>query len=94
MRAPEALAALTARLRAGADGWFGGVLLSAIALTRLPEAMDFLVALIARDAREASAAIEAIGRTAPNAELRARVEKAVEQAGSPRLQQAFRQHLP
>ena len=94
MRAPEALAALTARLRAGADGWFGGVLLSAIALTRLPEAMDFLVALIARDAREASAAIEAIGRTEPNAELRARVEKAVEQAGSPRLQQAFRQHLP
>jgi len=94
MRAPEALAALTARLRAGADGWFGGVLLSAIALTRLPEAIDFLVALIARDAREAPAAIEAIGRTAPNAELRARVEKAVEQAGSPRLQQAFRQHFP
>jgi hypothetical protein len=94
LRTPEALAALTARLRAGADGWFGGVLLSAIALTRLPEAIDFLVALIARDAREAPAAIEAIGRTAPNAELRARVEKAVEQAGSPRLQQAFRQHLP
>jgi HEAT repeat protein len=94
LRTPEALAALTARLRAGVDGWFGGVLLSAIALTRLPEAMDFLVALIARDAREAPAAIEAIGRTAPNAELRARVEKAVEQAGSPRLQQAFRQHFP
>jgi hypothetical protein len=56
--------------------------------------MDFLVALIAQDAREAAAAIEAIGRTAPSAELRARVEKAVEQAGSPRLQQAFRQHLP
>jgi hypothetical protein len=98
MRAPEALAALTVRLRGGpnthSDGWFGGVLLSAIALTRLPEAMDFLVALIAQDAREAAAAIEAIGRTAPSAELRARVEKAVEQAGSPRLQQAFRQHLP
>ena len=94
MRAPEALAALTVRFRAGVDGWFGGVLLSAIALTRLPEAVDFLVALIAQDAREAPAAIEAIGRTAPNAELRARVEKAVEEAGSPRLVQAFRQHLP
>jgi hypothetical protein len=94
LRAPEALAALTVRFRAGVDGWFGGVVLSAIALTRLPEATDFLVALIAQDAREAPAAIEAIGRTAPNAELRARVEKAVEQAGSPRLQQAFRQHLP
>jgi hypothetical protein len=94
MRAPEALAALTARLRAGVDGWFGGVLLSSIALTRLPEAIDFLLALIAQDAREAPVAIEAIGRTAPNAEVRARVEKAVEQVVSPRLQQAFRQHLP
>ncbi len=94
LRAPEALAVLTARLRTGADAWFSGVLLSAIALTRLPEALDFLIALIEGDTRQAAAAIEAIGRIAPNAELRARVEKAVEQAGSPRLAQAFRQHLP
>ena len=94
MRTPEALGALLARLRAGADTWFGSVLLSAIALTRLPEALDFLIALIARDAFEAPSAIEAIGRIAPNTELRARVEQAVEQAGSPRLRQAFRQHLP
>jgi HEAT repeat protein len=94
MRSPEALAALLARLRAGADGWFTSVLLSAIALTRLPEALDFLIACIARDAREAPEAIEAIGRIAPSAELRARVEKAVEQADSMRLQQAFRQHFP
>jgi HEAT repeat protein len=98
MRTPEALTALIARLRAGADAhshsWFGSVLLSAIALTRLPEAMDFLVALIARDAREAPSAIEAISRIAPNPELRARVQQAVEQAGSPRLEQALRQHLP
>jgi hypothetical protein len=94
LRALEALAALTTRIRAGADGWFSGVLLSAIALTRLPEAMDFLLALIAGETRQAAAAIEAIGRIAPNDELRTRVEKAVEQAGSPRLQQAFREHLP
>lgn len=94
MRTPEALAALIERLRAGADAWFGSVLLSAIALTRLPEAIDFLLALIARDAREAPQAIEAIGRTAPNAELRARVQRAVEQTGSQRLEQALRQHLP
>ena len=94
MRTPEALAALIERLRAGADDWFGSVLLSAIALTRLPAAFDFLIALIARDAREAAAAIEAIGRIAPNAELRARVEQAVEQTGSQRLGQAFRKHLP
>jgi hypothetical protein len=94
LRTPEALAALIERLRAGADDWFGSVLLSAIALTRLPEAMDFLIALIARDAHEAVAAIEAIGRIAPSAELRARVEQAVEQTGSQRLGQAFRKHPP
>ena len=94
LRTPEALAALIERLHAGADDWFGSVLLSAIALTRLPEAMDFLIALIARDAHEAAVAIEAIGRTAPSAELRARVEQAVEQTGSQRLGQAFRKHLP
>ncbi|MGA3082170.1 MAG: HEAT repeat domain-containing protein [Terracidiphilus sp.] len=97
-RTPEALAPLLARFRGGPnqrpDAWFGSVLLSAIALTRLPEAIDFLLALIARDAREAPAAIEAIGRGAPTAELRARVERAVAQAASPRLLQAFRQHLP
>jgi hypothetical protein len=94
MRAPEALAALIARFRADADAWFGGVLLSAIALTRLPEAMDFLVDIIVHDKREAPQAIEAIGRTVPNAETRARVEKAVEEADSPRLEGALRQHLP
>jgi hypothetical protein len=94
MRAPEALAALVERLRAGADAWFTAVLLSAIALTRLPEALDFLIGIIASDAREAPQAIEAIGRAAPNAELRARVQQAVEKTGSERLGQAFRQHLP
>jgi HEAT repeat protein len=94
LRSQEALAALLARLRAGADAWFGSVLLSAIALTRLPEAMDFLIATIARGAREAPEAIEAIGRSAPSADVRARVEQAVEQADSLRLRQAFREHLP
>jgi len=94
MRSAPALAALVSRLKDGADTWFTGVLLSAVALTRLPEALDYLLAIIARDAREAPAAIEAIGRSAPNAELRARVEQAVEKADSPRLRQAFRQHLP
>jgi len=93
-RTPEALAPLLARFRAGADAWFSSVLLSAMALTRLPQAIDFLIAAIARDAREAPAAIEAIARIAPNPEIRARVEQAVEQADSMRLRQALRQHLP
>lgn len=94
LRSAEALAALQVRLRAGADAWFTSVLLSAIALTRLPEAIDFLLAMIVRDAREAPEAIEAISRVAPSAELRARVEQAVERADSPRLQKALHQHLP
>jgi HEAT repeat protein len=94
LRSAEALAALLARLRDGADEWFRSVLLSAVALTRLPEAFDFLIAAVERDALEAPAAIEAIARTAPNAELRARVEQAVEQADSMRLRKAFGQHLP
>ena len=94
LRSAEALAALQARLGAGADAWFTSVLLSAIALTRLAEAIDFLLAMIARDAREAPEAIEAISRVAPNAVLRARVEKAVEQADSVRLRQALLQHMP
>jgi HEAT repeat protein len=94
LRTPEALEPLLARLRDGADTWFASILLSAIALTRLPEAIDLLVSLIERDGREASAAIEAIGRIVPNAELRARIQQAVDQAGSPRLHQVFREHLP
>ncbi|MGB6689312.1 MAG: HEAT repeat domain-containing protein [Terracidiphilus sp.] len=91
---PEAMAALIARRREGADSWFGSVLLSAIALCRLPEAMDYLLAIIERDERDAPVAIEAIGRTAPSAELRTRVERTVRNAANPRLEQAFRQHLP
>jgi hypothetical protein len=94
LRSPEALQPLVSRFNDGADTWFASVLLSAIALTRLPQAIDFLVSIIEQDRREAAAAIEAIGRIIPNPELRARIKQAVDQAGSPRLQQAFRQHLP
>jgi len=91
LRTPEALATLLARHRAGADEWFGEVLLSAIALTRLPEAMNFLIGAIQRDDREAPHAIEAISRIAPNAELRSRVELAVEQADTMRLRKALKE---
>jgi HEAT repeat protein len=94
LRTPEALKPLVSRFEEGADTWFASVLLSAIAQTRLPAAVDFLVSMIERDGREAAAAIEAIGRIVPNAELRARIQQAVDQAGSPRLQHAFRQHVP
>jgi hypothetical protein len=97
LRTPEALAPLIDRHRTGLDHhsavWFSSVLLSAIALTRLPAAFDYLTGLISSDGRGASNAIESIGRIAPNAELYARVQQAVDQAGNPRLAQAFRQHV-
>jgi len=96
-RLPEALAVLTARLgesgQKAPDAWFAGVLTSAIAMTRLVEAFDFLVGLVERDSRYAPAALEAMGRIAPSAELRGRVEKAVEATGSERLRDAFQEHF-
>ena len=94
LRTESALATLLARLRAGADPWFTGVLLSAVALTRLPAAIDFLIASIERDERSATEAIEALSRIAPNEELRLRMEQAVDQADSARLRKALRKYLP
>jgi hypothetical protein len=92
-RSPVALAALLKRQKEFADEWFSGVLLSAIALTRLPEAVDFLIGLIEREEREAARAIEALGRAATSDELRARLERAVETTGSPKLLKALREQL-
>jgi hypothetical protein len=93
-RNPLALAALLQRQKNVADPWFAGVLLSAIALTRLPEAMDFLIGMIEREEREAPVVIEALGRIEPSAELRTRMEQAVEGTGSQRLQKALGENLP
>ena len=90
---PVALAALLQRQKKDVDAWFGGVLMSAIALTRLPAAIDFLIGLIEREEREAPLAIEALARIATGEELRARLEKAVEASGSQRLEKALREHL-
>jgi hypothetical protein len=79
---------------ATAEPWFVGVLLSAIALTRLPEATDCLVRMIEQEDRDAPLAIEALGKLAPNEELRARIVKAVDDVGSPRLRKALNELFP
>jgi hypothetical protein len=90
MRSPAALAVLLERQKGTKDEWFGGVLLSAIALTRLPDAIDFLLGMIEREEREAPAAIEALSRVASGEDLKARLERAVETTGSERLKKALR----
>jgi HEAT repeat protein len=93
-RSPQALAALMKCRGGKTEPWFAGVLLSAIALTRLPEAIDFLIGMIEREEREAPAVIEALSRVATGEALRLRVESAVEETGSQRLLKALREHLP
>jgi len=93
-RSPAALSALLHRQKSFADEWFSGVLFSAIALTRLPEAMDFLIGIIEREERDAARAIEALGRIATNEDLRGRLVRAVEATGSPRLLKALRESFP
>jgi hypothetical protein len=90
IRNSAALAVLLARQKDSADPWFAGVLLSAIALTRLPEAIDFLLGMIEREEREAPVAIEALSRVANGEELKARLERAVGATGSERLEKALR----
>jgi hypothetical protein len=93
-RSSAALAALLDRHKSFADEWFSGVLLSAIALTRLQEGIDFLLGMIEREEREAPRAIEALSRIAVGEELRGRLVSAVHSNGSPRLLKALRENLP
>ena len=91
---PAALAMLIARRIRGAEVWFSSALDNAIALTRLPEGLEFLIQALADDPRHAASALEAISRVYQSADVRARVSAAVDQAGNERLQLAFRQYFP
>lgn len=69
------------------DPWFLSVLLSAIALTRQDAAVEFLLDQVRTESLQAEAAIEAIMRSMPPAEITQRLEKLV--APNPRLALAF-----
>jgi len=70
------------------DPWFRSVVLSAIALTRQPEAIEFLLELVGNDSRDAEGAIEAVLRSAPSEEVVERLEKLV--TGNARLARVFK----
>jgi HEAT repeat protein len=78
---------LRARVAEEADPWFRSVLLSAIALTRQDAAMEFLFDQVRTESLQAEAAIEAILRAMPSAEITKRLEEVV--AGNQRLARVF-----
>jgi hypothetical protein len=87
---PEALNALRERFADAKDPWWRSVLLSAIALTRLDPAMEFLLDLVRTESLDAEAAIEAILRAAPSDEMVSALENLVRD--NPRLATAFAAH--
>ena len=78
------------RLDGVLDPWFRSVLLSAIALTRQDEAVDFLLDMVRKESTHAEAAVEALLRAMPSAEVTQRLEEAV--AGNPGLMRTFATH--
>jgi len=84
---PQGYRALRECFANAADPWFRSVLLSAIALTRQDEALEFLLDLVRAESLNAEAAIEPILRSGPSEETTRRLETLV--AGNPRLQRVF-----
>jgi len=83
----EGFEVLREALAEARDPWFGSVLLSAIALTRQDAALEFLLKQVKADSPQAVAAIEAILRALPSAEVIKRLEALV--VGNPRLAHAY-----
>jgi HEAT repeat protein len=84
---PEGFHALRESFVKAEDPWWRSVMLSAIALARQEEALEFLLELVRTESLNAEAAIEAILRCMPAPEVVLRLEKMV--AGNPRLARVF-----
>lgn len=93
-RSPEAFNTLHKRFMEGPspDAWFLSILLSAIALTRQPEAHGFLLKLVREESLHAEPAIEAILRSGPSNEVIHALEEAV--AGNQRLARVVAANKP
>jgi hypothetical protein len=84
---PEGFEALRDSLEATKDPWFRSVLLSAIALTRQDEALEFLLERIRQDSLDAEPALEALLRSMPSEEFVEKIETLI--AGNFRLLRVF-----
>jgi HEAT repeat protein len=86
-RSAQAFTVLRERFAVERDGWFRSVLLSAIALTRQPEALNFLFQLIRTEPLNAEAAITALVESKPAPEVLKQLEERV--SGNPGLARVF-----
>jgi hypothetical protein len=109
-RTPEALAALLACLRppepsqpprgrmrrhdTHLEPVFASVLLSSIALTRQPEAVDTLLDLVASESAYAEAAIEALGNAGYGEEVKQRLATVVNKIENTRIARCYARHFP
>ncbi len=89
---PQAFETLRQRFVKEADPWFCSVLLSAIALTRQDAGQEFLLDLVRTESPQAEAAIEAMLRALPSAEVTKQLEELV--TGNQRLSRALATHRP
>jgi HEAT repeat protein len=89
-RRADALNVLKDYLPRGSRGWLQEVLLLAIAMTRLPAALDFLVEILAGDDRAAAlAALSALAIHRHNEPVKERVAAVVAGKGDTALQERF-----
>ena len=76
------------------EPYFAGVLLSAIALTRQPQAIDALLALVGDESSYAEAAIEALANAGFGEDVKAKLAAIVERLQSTRITQFYKRHFP
>jgi HEAT repeat protein len=69
------------------------VLLTAMGLTRVPQAVDFLISLVESDSQHAGAAVEALAAMRSSEEIRLRTAAAIDRSGNARLRSLFDQHF-
>ena len=92
--ATVALDALIAARKKAREISFIAALDQAIALSRLPQGLEFLLGLVGNDPRHGASALEAISRVYQSEEIRSRVATAVATVDNERALLAFRQCFP
>jgi HEAT repeat protein len=84
-----ALKCLNDRLAVERNGEVRGALLRGIALTRLPQAIDNLIAFVRSGSRDARAAVEALGYASLNEDARRRLADVVRASDNDEVKRAF-----